>query len=81
MARLGQFSLLSSAERATVLSSAERATVLAARTRAVRDQLAHFEAMRDLAVAHGERRGALVTGDISATRAGGAARPRARLAR
>ena len=40
LARLGQFSLL---------NSAERAAVLAARTRAVREQLAHFTAMRDLA--------------------------------
>ena len=55
LARLGQFSLL---------SSAERSVVLAARTRAVREQLAHYEAMRDLAVAHGERWGALVTGEM-----------------
>jgi len=55
MARLGQFSLI---------NSAERAVVLAARTRAVREQLAHFEAMRDLAVAHAERWGALATGEM-----------------
>ena len=52
---LGPFSLI---------SSAERSVVLAARTRAVREQLAHYEAMRDLAVAHGERWGALVTGEM-----------------
>ena len=55
MARLGQFSLLNSTERATVLAS---------RTRAVRHQLAHFQVMRDLATAHGERWGALVTGEL-----------------
>jgi|SRR5690349_6395783 len=55
LARLGQFSLL---------NSAERTAVLAARTRAVRDQLAHLEAMRDLAAAHGERWGELVTAEL-----------------
>jgi DNA-binding PadR family transcriptional regulator len=54
-ARLGQFSFL---------NSSERAAVLAARTRAVHDQLAHFNAMRDLAIAHGERWGALVTAEL-----------------
>ena len=48
LARLGQFSL----------SSAERAVVLAARTRAVREQLAHFLTMADLAAGHGEQWGA-----------------------
>jgi DNA-binding PadR family transcriptional regulator len=55
LARLGQFSLL---------NSAERSAVLAARTRAVRAQLAHFTAMRDLAIAHGERWGALATAEL-----------------
>jgi DNA-binding PadR family transcriptional regulator len=55
LARLGQFSLLNSAERTTVLAS---------RTRAVRDQLTHYRAMRDLAEAHGERWGALATGEL-----------------
>jgi len=55
LARLGQFSLL---------NSAERAAVLAARTRAVREQLAHFTAMRDLATVHGEPWGALVTAEL-----------------
>jgi DNA-binding PadR family transcriptional regulator len=55
MARLGQFSLL---------NSAERSMVLAARTRAVREQLAHLNEMRDLAAAHGERWGALVTREL-----------------
>jgi DNA-binding PadR family transcriptional regulator len=55
MARLGQFSFL---------NSSERTGVLAARTRAVHDQLAHSYAMRDLAVAHGERWGALVTAEL-----------------
>ena len=32
--------------------------------RAVREQLAHYEAMLDLAVAHGERWGALATGEL-----------------
>ena len=55
LARLGQFSLL---------DSAERAVVLAARTRAVQAQLAHLEAMRDLAAAHGERWGELATAEL-----------------
>ena len=55
LARLGQFSLL---------NSAERAVVLAARTRAVREQLAHFMVMRDLAVEHGERWGELATAEL-----------------
>jgi DNA-binding PadR family transcriptional regulator len=55
LARLGQFSLL---------TSAERAVVLAARTRAVHAQLAHYAAMRDLATEHGERWGALVTAEL-----------------
>jgi len=55
LARLGQFSLL---------NSAERAAVLAARTRAVRDQLAHLFAMRDLAIAHGERWGELAAAEL-----------------
>ena len=87
LARLGQFA---------EINSAERAAVLASRARAVGEQLAHYRAMLDLAVAHGERWGALATGELirrreqelawlaelgelaSATRAGGAARPRAR---
>jgi DNA-binding PadR family transcriptional regulator len=55
MARLGQFSLI---------SYSERAVVLAARTRAVREQLAHFETMRDLAEASGERWGAVATQEL-----------------
>jgi DNA-binding PadR family transcriptional regulator len=55
LARLGQFSLL---------SSAERSVVLAARTHAVQAQLAHYTAMRDLATEHGERWGALVTAEL-----------------
>lgn len=55
LARLGQFSLL---------NSAERTGVLAARTRAVHEQLAHFAAMRDLATVHGERWGALATAEL-----------------
>ena len=55
LARLGQFSLL---------DSAERAVVLAARTRAVRDQLAHLATMRDLAAAHAERWGELATAEL-----------------
>jgi DNA-binding PadR family transcriptional regulator len=54
-ARLGQFSLLNSAERTRVLAS---------RTSAVQAQLAHYQAMRDLAVAHGERWGAIVTAEL-----------------
>ena len=55
LARLGQFSLL---------NSAERAVVLAARTRAVHDQLNHLTAMHALAIDHGERWGALVTAEL-----------------
>jgi DNA-binding PadR family transcriptional regulator len=55
MARLGQFSLINSAERAGILDS---------RARAVRDQLAHYEAMRTLAAQHGERWGALATAEL-----------------
>src|SRR5262249_28691856 len=55
LARLGQFSLLNSAERVGVLAS---------RTRAVNEQLAHYRVMRDLAVSHGERWGALATGEL-----------------
>jgi DNA-binding PadR family transcriptional regulator len=54
-ARLGQFSLINLAERASVLAS---------RTRAVRAQLAHYETMRDLAIAHNERWGAVVTAEL-----------------
>jgi DNA-binding PadR family transcriptional regulator len=54
-ARLGQFSLL---------TSSERAGVLAARTRAVHAELAHFETMRDLATARGERWGAIATAEL-----------------
>jgi len=55
LARLGQFSLLNSAERTAVLAS---------RTQAVRQQLEHYQAMRDLAAAGGERWGALVTAEL-----------------
>ena len=55
MARLGQFSLLNSAERAGVLAS---------RARAVRGQLTHYQAMRELAAARGERWGALATAEL-----------------
>jgi len=55
LARLGQFSLL---------NFTERALVLAARTRAVHEQLAHFRAMRDLAIASGERWGELATAEL-----------------
>ena len=55
LARLGQFSLINPAERAVVLAS---------RTRAVHELLAHAETMRDLAVASGERWGALVTTEL-----------------
>ena len=55
LARLGQFSLL---------SSAERSVVLAARTRAVREQLAHYQTMQHLAIAHAERWGGLVTSEM-----------------
>ena len=55
MARLGQFSLINSAERARILAS---------RTRAVHNQLAHLRVMRDLAEASGERWGALATAEL-----------------
>ena len=55
LARLGQFSLL---------NSAERAVVLAARTRAVQAQLKHLKMMSALAAEHGERWGALVTAEL-----------------
>jgi DNA-binding PadR family transcriptional regulator len=55
LARLGQFSLI---------SVSERAAVLAARARAVREQLEHYRAMRDLAAAHGERWGVLGTEEL-----------------
>jgi DNA-binding PadR family transcriptional regulator len=55
LARLGQFSLL---------NPFERTVVLAARTRAVREQLAHFSTMLDLALAHGEHWAALATSEL-----------------
>lgn len=55
MARLGQFPLLSAAERQRVLAS---------RTAAVTARLAHLEAMRQLAAEGGERWGALVTEEL-----------------
>ncbi len=55
LARLGQFSFLNPAERAAVLAS---------RTQAVHRQLAHYHAMRELALAHGERWGALATSEL-----------------
>jgi DNA-binding PadR family transcriptional regulator len=55
VARLGQFSLI---------SYAERAVVLAARTQAVREQLAHLETMRDLAEESGERWGVVTTHEL-----------------
>ncbi len=55
LARLGQFSLINSAERAAVLAS---------RTQAVRQQLTQYQAMRRLAAASGERWGALVTSEL-----------------
>src|SRR3954451_65336 len=54
IARLGQFSLINSAERARVLAS---------RTQAVHAQLAHLRAMRELGVLGGERGGALATAE------------------
>jgi DNA-binding PadR family transcriptional regulator len=53
--RLGQFSLI---------TAAERAQVLAARTRAVRDRLVHLERMGQQAGAHGEKWGAIVTAEL-----------------
>jgi DNA-binding PadR family transcriptional regulator len=55
MARLGQFSLLNSAERAVVLAS---------RTRAVQQLLAHTQTMHDLAEHSGERWAVLVTTEL-----------------
>jgi len=55
LARLGQFSLINSPERAVVLAS---------RTRAVHELLAHAQTMRDLAEQAGERWGALVTTEL-----------------
>jgi DNA-binding PadR family transcriptional regulator len=55
LVRLGQFSLLSSAERAVVLAS---------RTRALQTQLAHYNTMRHLATGRDERWGALVTAEL-----------------
>ena len=55
LARLGQFSLL---------SSAERTTVLAARTHAVHDLLKHLKTMLALAREHGERWGELATAEL-----------------
>ena len=57
LARLGQFSLLSSSERAVVLT---------ARSRAVHSQLAHLAVMRDLSRQHGEQWGTLVTAELIA---------------
>ena len=55
LARLGQFSLINSAERAGILAS---------RTRAVRTQLAHYRTMHQLATGHGISWGALVTAEL-----------------
>jgi len=55
LARLGQFS---------EINSAERAGILASRTRAVRDQLAHYQTMHRLATGHGISWGALVTAEL-----------------
>ena len=55
MARLGQFSLINSNERARVLAS---------RTQAVHAQLAHYRAMRELAEASRERWGALAAAEL-----------------
>jgi DNA-binding PadR family transcriptional regulator len=55
LARLGQFS---------EINSAERASVLAARTRAVRDQLAHYQAMHTLSAGQGHPWGGLVTAEL-----------------
>ncbi len=53
--RLGQFSLI---------SPAEREQVLGARARAVRERLAHLRRMRDQADASGERWGAIVVAEL-----------------
>ena len=55
LARLGQFSLINSTERAGILAS---------RARAVRDQLAHYRAMYELATDHGEPWGARATEEL-----------------
>jgi DNA-binding PadR family transcriptional regulator len=55
MARLGQFSLI---------TPAERATVLAARADAVRARLAHLRKMQALATEHGEHWGSLVAAEL-----------------
>jgi DNA-binding PadR family transcriptional regulator len=55
LARLGQFSLI---------TPAERAVVLAARLSAVRGRLAHLRSMRDIASGRDERWGALVTDEL-----------------
>jgi DNA-binding PadR family transcriptional regulator len=55
LARLGQF---------TLLNPAERAGVLASRTRAVRGQLAHYQAMHKLATDHGDPWGARATAEL-----------------
>lgn len=55
LARLGQFSLL---------TYAERAAVLAARTTAVQAQLTHLNTMLALAAEHGERWGELATAEL-----------------
>lgn len=55
VARLGQFSLL---------TPAEREEVLAARAEAVRRQLAHLAVMRNRAADHDERWGVLVTREL-----------------
>ena len=55
LARLGQFSLITPAERAVVLAN---------RTAGVRGRLAHLRAMRDMALSRDERWGALVTDEL-----------------
>jgi DNA-binding PadR family transcriptional regulator len=55
LARLGQFSLI---------TPAERAVVLATRLSAVRGRLEHLRAMRDMASSRDERWGALVTDEL-----------------
>ena len=55
LARLGQF---------TLLNPAERAGVLASRARAVRGQLAHYQAMHKLATDHGDPWGARATAEL-----------------
>jgi DNA-binding PadR family transcriptional regulator len=55
LARLGQF---------TLLTPAERAGVIAARARAVQGQLTHYEVMHELAAEHGEPWGARATAEL-----------------